>query len=263
LEAMKGKPVTLRTLDLGGDKMPGPRRHEREPNPALGLRAIRYCLHDRELFRIQLRALLRASPHGQLRVMFPLISTVAELREARAELENCRSELARRGVALGPKFPLGIMVETPSAVWLSDHLAREVDFFSVGTNDLIQYSLAIDRQNRDVAYLYQPLHLAVLRSMEHAIASAKAAGIPVAICGEMAADPTYALVLLALGFDEFSMTAGQISAVKQIIRQSSRVEAVGLYQRACELVLVKEIDNFIRAEMTRRFGDQFAEPIAP
>ena len=142
--------------------------------------------------------------------MFPLISGMSELREARSELEACRSELGREGVRVGGRFPVGIMVETPSAAWLADRLATEADFFSIGTNDLIQYTLAIDRQNRDVAYLYQPLHLSVLRALEHIQAAARAKGIPVSMCGEMAGDPRYTLVLLALGLDELSMTAGQI-----------------------------------------------------
>jgi phosphotransferase system enzyme I (PtsI) len=253
LEAMKGRPVTIRTLDLGGDKVPGSKKHEREPNPALGLRAIRYCLHNRELFRVQLRALLRASVHGNLKVMFPLISGMSELREARSELEACRTELGRAGMPIGPRFPVGIMVETPSAVQISDRLAQEADFFSVGTNDLIQYSLAIDRQNREVAYLYKPLHLSVLRMIRTTVAAAKGANIPVAICGEMGGDPVYALVLVALGFDELSMTAGQIPAVKQIIRRSSRTEAAALLESAMNLTTAEEIERYIRTEMERRF----------
>ncbi|HEY8211078.1 MAG TPA: phosphoenolpyruvate--protein phosphotransferase [Myxococcaceae bacterium] len=254
LEAMKGRPVTIRTLDLGGDKVPGSKKHEREPNPALGLRAIRYCLHNRELFRVQLRALLRASAHGNLKVMFPLICGMSELREARSELEACRSELGRAGVPIGPRFAVGIMVETPSAVQIADRLSQEADFFSIGTNDLIQYTLAIDRQNREVAYLYKPLHLSVLRMIQYVVAAAKGANIPVAICGEMGGDPVYALVLMALGFDELSMTAGQIPAVKQIIRRSSRTEAAALLEQAMSLTTAEEIERYIRTEMERRFA---------
>ena len=256
LEAMGGKPVTIRTLDLGGDKVPGKGKHEKEPNPAMGLRAIRYCLANRELFRTQLRALLRASVHGHMRLMFPLISGMSELREARSELEACRTELGRAGVPLGKRIPIGIMVETPSAALIADRLAQEADFFSVGTNDLIQYSMAIDRQNRDVAYLYKPLHLSVLRSLRSIVTAARDARIPVAMCGEMAGDSSYALVLLALGFDELSMTAGQMPTVKNILRQSSRAEAQRLLDQAMELTTAEEIERFIRMEMDKRFASE-------
>jgi phosphotransferase system enzyme I (PtsI) len=256
LEAMEGRPVTIRTLDLGGDKIPGVRKPEREANPAMGLRAVRYCLQNREIFRAQLRALLRASTCGNLRVMFPLITGVAELREVRGELEHCRSELGHAGVAMDAKFPVGIMIETPAAACIADRLAGEADFFSIGTNDLIQYALAIDRHNRDVAYLYRPLHLSVLRSVQNVVAAAKAGGIPVAMCGEMAGDPLYTLVLLAMGFDELSMTAGQIPVVKQIIRLASRAEAITLLDNAMRLTTADEIERYIRTELDRRFADR-------
>jgi phosphoenolpyruvate-protein phosphotransferase (PTS system enzyme I) len=252
LLAMGNRPVTIRTLDLGGDKVPG-KKIEKETNPAMGLRAIRYCLQHREMFRVQLRALLRASAHGNVRIMFPLISGLSELREARSELEHCRSELGRSGHPVGKRMPIGIMVETPSAALIADRLAQEADFFSVGTNDLIQYSLAIDRQNRDVAYLYKPLHLAVLRSLQSIVQAAKAANIPVAMCGEMAGDPSFTLVLLALGFDELSMTAGQVSSVKGIVRRVNRTDAVELLEKAMEFSTAEEIERFVRSEMERRF----------
>jgi phosphotransferase system enzyme I (PtsI) len=253
LEAMQGRPVTIRTLDLGGDKVPSSKRPEKEPNPAMGLRAIRYCLHHRELFRTQLRALLRASVHGNMRLMFPLISGLSELREARSELEACRSELARAGVPVAGRFPVGIMVETPASVWIADRLASEVDFFSIGTNDLIQYTLAIDRHNRDVAYLYRPLHLVVLRSIQNVVQAAKAAGIPVSMCGEMAGDPTFAFVLVGLGLAELSTTAGQIPVVKDIIRRSNQKDAQAMLEEAMRLTSAEEIERFIRSEMERRF----------
>ena len=253
LEAMGNRPVTIRTLDLGGDKVPG-KKADKETNPAMGLRAIRYCLQHREMFRVQLRALLRASVHGNMRIMFPLISGLSELREARSELEHCRSELGRAGQPVGKRMQIGIMVETPSAALIADRLAQEADFFSVGTNDLIQYSLAIDRQNRDVAYLYKPLHLAVLRSLQNIVAAGKAARIPVAMCGEMAGDPSYTLVLLALGFDELSMTAGQVSSVKGIVRRVSRTDATLLLNKAMEFSTAEEIERYVRAEMERRFA---------
>ncbi len=255
LEQMKGAPVTIRTLDLGGDKVPGSRRVEREANPAMGLRAIRYCLQNRELFRVQLRAVLRAAVHGNIRLMFPLISGMSELREARSELEACRSELGRAGVPIGGRFPVGIMVETPSAAMIADRLAVEADFFSIGTNDLIQYSMAIDRQNRDVAYLYRPLHLSVLRMLQNVVSAARSNNIPVAMCGEMAGDPVYTLVLLALGLDELSMTVGQIPVVKNTIRRTSRAEAMALLDQAMSFSSGEEIERFVRTEMDRRFAD--------
>lgn len=256
LEAMGNKPVTIRTLDLGGDKVPGHRRTDKEPNPALGLRAIRYCLQHRDLFRAQLRALLRASVHGNLRVMFPLICGLTELREARSELEACRSELGRAGVPMAGRFPVGIMVETPAAAWIADRLATEVDFFSIGTNDLIQYSLAIDRQNKDVAYLYRPLHLVILRTIQNVVEAARAANIPVAMCGEMAGDPTSAFVLLGLGLSELSMTAGQIPVVKDIIRRSLQKDAAQVVEQAMKLTTAEEIERYIRGEMERRFMNE-------
>lgn len=254
LEAMGTRPVTIRTLDLGGDKIPGGKKWEKEINPALGMRAIRYCLAHRELFRTQLRALLRASVHGNLKVMFPMVSGVSELREARSELEACRSELSRQGVPLGRRFPVGIMVETPSAAWIADRLAQEAEFFSIGTNDLIQYSLAIDRQNRDVAYLYRPMHLSILRMVQHIVDAAKKANIPVAMCGEMAGDSALTLVLLALGLDELSMTSGQIPVVKRVIRSVSMGEAKELLTRAMQFSTAEEIERFVKAEMDRRFA---------
>ncbi len=250
LEEMGPRPVTIRTLDLGGDKVPG-KKLEKEINPAMGLRAIRYCLQHRELFRVQLRALLRASVHGNLRVMFPLVSGLSELREARSELEYCRSELGRLGHPVGKRFPIGIMVETPSAAWIADRLAEEADFFSVGTNDLIQYTLAIDRQNRDVAYLYRPVHPAVLRSLKHVVDSAKAARIPVAMCGEMAGDVNYSMMLVGLGFDELSMTSGQLLGVKSMIRAIPQSDAVGLVKGALSLYTSEEIERFIKAEVQK------------
>jgi phosphotransferase system enzyme I (PtsI) len=253
LTAMGERPVTIRTLDLGADKVPG-KKTEKENNPAMGLRAIRYCLQHRELFRAQLRALLRASVYGNLRVMFPLVSSISELREARSELERCRSELSRKGVPMGRRFPVGIMVETPSAALIADRLAQEADFFSIGTNDLIQYTIAIDRQNRDVAYLYRPLHLAILRSLSNIVSAAKKANIPVAMCGEMAGDPGVTMVLIALGLEEFSMTSGQIPLVKHIIRAVSKAEAVTLLEQAMQFSSAEEIERFIKTEMDNRFA---------
>jgi len=197
LEGLAPRPVTIRTFDLGGDKLPaGVRSHDE--NPALGLRAVRYCLRHPDMFRAQLRGLLRASVHGNLRVMFPMVSGVAELRAAKRALLEAREELRREGIETRLP-PIGIMVELPSAALIADRLAMECEFLSIGTNDLIQYTMAIDRQNKDVAYLYRPLHLAVLRTLRLICDAGRGAGIPVSMCGEMAGEPQYVLVLLGLG----------------------------------------------------------------
>ncbi|TMA31050.1 MAG: phosphoenolpyruvate--protein phosphotransferase, partial [Deltaproteobacteria bacterium] len=241
LKQMAPRPVVIRTLDLGGDKLPlGQRSHE--PNPALGLRAIRFTLRHPQLFRTQLRALLRASVHGQLRIMLPMIAAVGELREAKTQIDAIKAELSREGVAIAPKIPVGIMLETPAAALAADRLARECDFFSIGTNDLIQYSLAIDRGNRDVAYLYRPLHLGVLRLIQAAVDGARQAGIECAMCGEMAGDPAYALVLLALGLDTLSMNPSDIVA-----------DAKRLLEAAMAFSSHDEIERYVLDEMKKRF----------
>jgi len=252
LERMQGRPVTIRTLDLGGDKLPiGHRSHE--PNPALGLRAIRFTLRHPQLFRTQVRALLRASVHGHLKVMLPMIAAVGELREARAQIDAIRQELLREGRPVAERIPVGIMLETPAAALAADRLARECDFFSIGTNDLIQYSLAIDRGNRDVAYLYRPLHLGVLRLIQASVDGAKAAGIACAMCGEMAGDPAYALVLLALGLDELSMNPADIPKVKRMIRSARVSEAKKMLAEAMSFSAHDEIERYVLEYMHEHF----------
>ncbi len=258
LEAMGERPVTIRTLDMGADKLPrqvAARRREREPNPAMGLRAIRYCLKQRELFMAQLRGLLRASVHGNLKIMFPMISGLSELREAKGMLLRAQEELTREGIPFAARTPIGIMVETPAAAWAADKLAQECDFFSVGTNDLIQYSLAIDRQNREVAYLYRPLHIAVLRSVRFVVEAAHSAGIGVSMCGEMAGEPSFALLLIGMGLDALSMEPGQIPLVKRLLRSATAEEGRQLLERAVRHNTAEEIDRFVRAQMEARFGE--------
>ena len=251
LEALAPRPVTIRTFDLGADKLPTSQRDHAE-NPALGLRAIRYCLRHPDMFRDQLRALLRAGVHGNLKVMFPMVSGVAELRAAKRMLADAREELAREGVETRMP-PVGIMVELPAAAMLADRLACECDFFSVGTNDLIQYTIAIDRQNKDVAYLYKPLHLSVLRTLLFVCQAGRAAGIPVSMCGEMAGEPLYTLVLLGLGFDELSMNGPSIPLVKKVVRAASAADGRALLERILTLTAGDEIEREVRSEMARRF----------
>ncbi len=258
LEGLAPRPVTIRTFDLGGDKLPSGMRLHAE-NPALGLRAIRYCLRQPELFRIQLRALLRASVHGNLKIMFPMISGVAELRAARRALEEVRAELEREGVATRPGIPIGIMIELPSAALIADRLARECDFFSIGTNDLIQYTIGIDRLNKDVAYLYQPLHLAVLRILKTVCDAARTTNIPVSMCGEMAGEPMNALVLIGLGVSELSMNGPSIPLVKRVIRAARASDGRKLVERLLALTTAEDIEREVKTEMVRRFPGLLGE----
>ncbi len=251
LEALAPRPVTIRTFDLGGDKLPTGARGHAE-NPALGLRAIRYCLRQQDMFRTQLRALLRASTSGNLKIMFPMISGVSELRAAKRVLGEVKAELEKSGVPVRD-VPVGIMMELPSAMMIADRLASESDFFSIGTNDLIQYTIGIDRRNKDVAYLYKPLHLAVLRMLKVACEAARAKGIPVAMCGEMAGEPVNALVLLGLGVNELSMNGPAIPLVKRVIRAANASEGRSLVERLLSLNTADDIEREVREVMVHRF----------
>ena len=253
LEALAPRPVTIRTFDLGGDKLPVGMRVHAE-NPALGLRAIRYCLRQPDLFHTQLRALMRASVHGNLKIMFPMISGVAELRAARRMLADVREELVREAVPIR-EVPVGIMIELPSAALIADRLAAECDFFSIGTNDLIQYTIGIDRLNKDVAYLYKPLHLAVLRMLKGICDAAHDKGIPVSMCGEMAGEPVNALVLIGLGVSELSMNGTSIPLVKRIVRAASLSEGRVLVERILGMTFADDIEREVRSEMARRFPE--------
>ena len=251
-------PATFRTFDLGADKVApfAAGAHGKEVNPALGLRSIRLCLKERGLFKTQLRGLLRASVHGRMRIMFPMISGVDELRAARAVLDEARDELRREKVAFDETIPIGIMVEMPSAVTIADLLARECDFFSIGTNDLIQYSLGIDRENEHLSYLYRPLHPAILRSVRSIVEAGHAAGIRVGMCGEMAGDPMHTLVLCGLGLDELSMNATAIPVVKGVLRNASLQEARRFADEILQLSTVSEIEARVHELMSKRFPDE-------
>jgi phosphotransferase system enzyme I (PtsI) len=250
-------PVSIRTLDVGGDKFVPGLNLKDELNPALGLRAIRLSLRNPETFRPQLRAILRASAFGEARVFFPMISGVGEIREVKRNLQEIRRELDAEGISYDKKLKIGIMIEIPSAVLTADLLAREVDFFSVGTNDLIQYSLAIDRTNEHLSHLYEPLHPAILRSLKMVVDAAHAAGIDACICGEMAGDPDVLPILLGLGFDELSMSPLSILRVKQILRRCSLAEAESLVLKTLALSTADEVKSFLKSEIAAHYSDSF------
>lgn len=253
LSSMGELPVTIRTLDLGGDKMVPELEDEDEKNPLLGWRAVRFCLDRGELFKNQLRALLRASMAGKLRIMFPMISGIEELERCLAVLESVKADLRRRAVPFREDVSVGIMIEIPSAAMTADILAKRVDFFSIGTNDLIQYSIAVDRGNERIAYLYQPFHPGVLRLIKLTIDHAHAAGKSVSMCGEMAGDPYASVVLLGLGLDEFSMSAASIPELKRIIRSVTMDEARALSDSVMGMGNYGEIEAAVRSWMDGRF----------
>jgi len=231
VERVAPHPVTIRTFDFGSDKSPNISFLRQEVNPALGLRSIRYCLKEPAIFKDQLRAILRASSYGKVRILFPMVAGLSELRKAKELYEEARREVRARGQAFDPSLEVGIMIEVPSAALTADLLARHVDFFSVGTNDLIQYCMAMDRVNKEVAYLYEPLHPSILRVLRFVVEAGHAAGIPVGMCGEMASDPKYIFVLLGLGFDHFSMVSSMIPWVKRIVRRCRHADTHELVSR--------------------------------
>jgi phosphoenolpyruvate-protein phosphotransferase (PTS system enzyme I) len=250
IEAMKGRPVTIRTLDIGGDKVLPELGAQDEKNPLLGWRAIRFCLSREDVFKIQLRAILRAAVYGETRIMFPMIATASELERALAVVEVARQECIAKGQKVSMDLPIGIMIEIPGAAMTSDILARKAAFFSIGTNDLIQYTMAVDRGNEKVAYLHEPYHPAVLRLVQRTILAGKAAGIPVGMCGEMAADPASAIVLLGLGLDEFSMSSAAAPAVKRAIRSTSMAEARAVAEAVMALSTSAEVAAYLSSRLT-------------
>lgn len=248
-EIIAPNPVTIRTLDLGGDRFSSDISWTKETNPALGLRAIRFCLQQPKMFRSQLRAILRASAFGNIQVMFPMISGLQELLDARKMLKEVMAELDQEGVPCDRNIKVGLMIEVPSAVTVADILAKHADFFSIGTNDLIQYALAIDRVNAHVAFMYQPFHPAILRMILQVIKAAKQAGIKVALCGEMAGDPLCTSVLLAMGIDELSLNAGGIPMIKKMIRSLSLDQAKTDLRKIMKLDTASQVREFIVKKM--------------
>ena len=248
-EVISPNSVTIRTLDLGGDKFLSDHGFAKEINPALGLRAVRFYLKEPEIFRIQLRAILRASAYGNVQMMFPMISGLQELLDIKNITLEVMNELDKKHIDYDHDIKIGVMIEVPSAVAIADILAKHVDFFSIGTNDLIQYALAIDRGNEHVSYMYEPYHPAVIRMIMQVVKAAKDSGIEVAICGEMAGDPFCAALLLGIGIDELSMNAGNIPSLKKLIRSLSKEEAIKDLEDILKLTTSREVKRYI-AEKT-------------
>jgi phosphotransferase system enzyme I (PtsI) len=246
------RPLVIRTLDLGADKFqPRNQRTTQERNPFLGLRSVRLCLRNLPLFKTQMRAILRASALGDVRIMFPMISTVFELRQCKLILGEVKEDLQEEGIAFNDRVPVGTMIEVPSAALMAEQLAREVDFFSIGTNDLIQYTLAADRDNEAVASLYSPGDPAVLRLIDLVIKAAQKYGIGVNVCGEMSGEPLYTMLLLGLGLRHFSAAPHNIPEIKKVIRSVTLDETVAVSQEAMRLETARDVNNYLR-EQTRR-----------
>ena len=251
VEGMAGKPVVIRTLDIGGDKELPYLDLPKEMNPFLGYRAIRLCLDEQDIFRTQLRALLRASAFGNLKIMFPMIATVEELRQAKAILEEEKANLVGEGVAVSDAIEVGMMVEIPSTAVMADIFAKETDFFSIGTNDLIQYTMAADRMNEQVSYLYQPYNPAVLRLVNSVIKAAHSEGKWAGMCGEMAGDEVAIPILLGLGLDEFSMSATSILPARSQLKNLSKQELAELAQQALLMSTADEVEQFVKEKMIK------------
>jgi len=254
---MAPKWVTMRTLDLGAEKLATWYPPIEETNPALGLRSIRLCLHYPDLFRTQLRAILRASDHSRnIRLMFPLVSGVGELLNAKQILREVKEELTQKRIPFDENMPVGVMIEVPSAVAVADMLAREVDFFSIGTNDLIQYSIGIDRANEHVAYLFEPLHPAVLRFIRHTVAAGRRANIQVSLCGEMAGEPLYTPILLGLQLTSLSMNPQAIPRVKNLIARSRVEDCRRFVTSVLRLRTADEINERLHRMMLEKFPEE-------
>jgi phosphotransferase system enzyme I (PtsI) len=243
---MPDKPVTIRTLDINGDKAMHGGSDQDEANPALGLRAIRYCLQKPEVFQKQLRAILRAAHYGWVRLLIPMISHIEEIRQTRQQLAEVVASLEKEGIPYKKDIQLGAMIEVPSAALTADTLAKEVDFFSIGTNDLIQYTMAMDRGNRHVAYLYNPLHPAVLRLLKQVADAGRQHNVPVYMCGEMAGEPLYVPILLGLGISEFSTNPQAIPVIKNAIRMIDTEQARRTMDQVLALPTAEEIETLLQ-----------------
>ena len=247
VEIMNGKTVIIRTLDIGGDKDIPYLGLEKEDNPFLGYRAVRYCLANAETYKTQLRGILRASAFGKAKIMIPLVTCVDEIRAVKALVEECKSELKAEGIGFDDKIEVGCMVETAAASLIADMLAKEADFFSIGTNDLTQYTMSVDRGNAKVAYLYSAFQPAVLRSIKNIIEAGKAAGIPVGMCGEAAADPLMIPLLISFGLDEYSVNSVLVLTARSIISKWSKADAGALAQKVLALPTEEEVVAALKA----------------
>ena len=260
LEVVKGSnpnQVIFRTIDIGGDKFLSQPEVPKEMSPFLGWRAIRFCLARTDIFKTQLRAILRTSSPGNVRIMFPMISGVEELRQAKTLLEECKKELKKEGKSFDENISIGIMIEVPSAALTADILAKECDFFSIGTNDLIQYSVAVDRANEKVAYLYEPGHPGVLRLIKHIIDAAHTAKIKVGMCGEMSGDPIFSFLLLGMGLDSFSMTPPQVPKIKELINNVKIEDAEKVVRGALKLSTAKDVEKYLQEELKKVLKEKF------
>ena len=254
-EAMGSQPVIIRTLDLGGDKFISSVQIPKDMSPFLGWRAIQFCLERPDIFKTQLRAILRASVFGNLRMMYPMIAGLGELRKANAILDDVKKSLREENIPFNEKMPVGIMIEVPAAVMVADLLVKEADFFSIGTNDLIQYTLAVDRVNEKTAHLYQPFHPAVLRMIKRVIDVGHAEGKQVSLCGEMSGEPSQAILLIGMGIDALSMSSASILPIKKLIRSIKFSDAQRLAREVLELSTAPEIEEFV-AIRTRELAPQ-------
>lgn len=251
-ESLHGNPVIIRTMDIGGDKELKCLDLPEEMNPFLGYRAIRISLNRPDIFKVQLRALLRASAFGDIHIMYPMIASVEEVKCANAMLEECKAELRKEGVAFNEDIKVGIMIEVPAAAVIAPILAKYVDFFSIGTNDLCQYTLAVDRMNEAIGNLYQPLHPGVLRLIKGVIDASHEQGKFTGMCGELAGDPVATMILLGLGLDEFSMTASSIPLIKNILRSVSKAECEAVANHALTLDTAEEITAYAKSVLAEK-----------